>query len=130
MEMTDATQIELEVAVIALGALAQTHRLNVFRELVKAGCTGIAAGVLAQRLNIPRSSLSFHLSTLKESGLITERREGRSIIYTAHFVAMHALVNFLLKDCCSNDWQASEAQASEAPPKPENVVQFTKEETS
>jgi len=130
MEMTDTTQTELEVAVTALGALAQTHRLNVFRELVKAGHTGIAAGVLAQRLNVPRSSLSFHLSTLKESGLITECREGRSIIYTAHFAAMHALVGFLLKDCCSSDWQASETLASETPAKPENVVQFSKGESS
>ena len=108
MEMSANHKAKLEVAVVALGALAQTHRLNVFRELVQAGRTGLAAGVLAERLGVPRSSLSFHLSTLKQGGLVAERREGRSIIYTAHFAAMHSLIAFLLENCCAGEWQASD----------------------
>lgn len=98
----------LDSAVTALAALAQTHRLSVFRELVQAGHKGIAAGALADRLGTPRSSLSFHLSTLKQGGLIAERREGRSIIYTADFAAMRSLIAFLLHNCCAGDAVASE----------------------
>lgn len=98
----------LEGAVTALGALAQTHRLTVFRELVQAGCNGLAAGAIAERLGIPRSSLSFHLSALKQGGLIAERREGRSIIYTADFAAMRALIAFLLHNCCAGDERTGE----------------------
>lgn len=108
MEIIDHTLPSLETAVTALGALAQTHRLAVFRELVQAGQSGLAAGVLAQRLEVPRSSLSFHLSALKKGGLVTERREGRSIIYSADFAAMHALVGFLLHNCCAGEAAASE----------------------
>ncbi|MDJ0978640.1 MAG: metalloregulator ArsR/SmtB family transcription factor [Erythrobacter sp.] len=93
----------LESAVSALGALAQAHRLSVFRELVEAGSSGLAAGALADRLAVPRSSLSFHLSNLKQTGLIAERRAGRSIIYTANFARMRALVAFLLHNCCAGD---------------------------
>lgn len=103
MEIIDKTLPDLDTAVAALGALAQTHRLAVFRELVQAGCGGVAAGALAKRLEIPPSSLSFHLSALKKGGLIAERREGRSIIYTADFPAMHALIGFLLHNCCAGD---------------------------
>lgn len=93
----------LASAADALGALAQTHRLSVFRELVQAGQGGMAAGLIAERLGIPRSSLSFHLSALKQNGLIAERREGRSIIYSADFTAMRSLIAFLLHNCCAGD---------------------------
>ncbi|MEM6586259.1 MAG: metalloregulator ArsR/SmtB family transcription factor [Pseudomonadota bacterium] len=108
MEIIDRDLPDLSSAVTALGALAQTHRLAVFRELVQAGSGGVAAGALAERLNIPSSSLSFHLSALKKGGLIEERREGRSIIYTADYAAMHALVAFLLRNCCAGDAAQSE----------------------
>lgn len=97
----------LDSAVDALGALAQTHRLRAFRELVQAGASGLAAGVLADRLDLPRSSLSFHLSALKQGGLIAERREGRSIIYTADFAAMRRLIVYLLHNCCGDEVAAS-----------------------
>ena len=110
MEMNDSHRdpSSLEGAVTALGALAQTHRLTVFRELVQAGQSGLAAGAIAERLGIPRSSLSFHLSALKQGGMIAEQRAGRSIIYTADFAAMRALIAFLLHNCCAGDDRAGE----------------------
>ena len=70
-------------AIDALGALAQEHRLALFRLLVQAGDGGMAAGALAEALALPNSSLSFHLAHLNRAGLIEQRRDGRSLIYTA-----------------------------------------------
>ena len=86
--------------VTALAALAQEHRLAVFRLLVEAGPDGVSAGDLADRLGIPRSSLSFHLNQLMQADLIIQRRESRSLIYSADFAAMAALVGFLTENCC------------------------------
>lgn len=86
--------------VSALAALAQEHRLAAFRLLVEAGPDGVSAGDLADRLTIPRSSLSFHLNQLMQAGLIVQRRESRSLIYSADFAAMTALVGFLTENCC------------------------------
>ena len=66
----------------ALSALAQEHRLAAFRLLVQAGAEGLAAGAIADRLGVPASSMSFHLAQLGHAGLVTQRRESRSIIYT------------------------------------------------
>ncbi len=88
------------VAVEALGALAQDHRLALFRLLVQAGTGGMPAGAIAQDLGIPSSSLSFHLAHLTRAGLIRQRRDGRSLIYTADYDAMNALVGFLMENCC------------------------------
>jgi len=87
-------------AVAALSSLAQEHRLALFRLLVQAGPSGMAAGVLAGALAIPNSSLSFHLAHLTRARLIRQRREGRSLIYTADYDAMNALVGFLTENCC------------------------------
>ena len=87
-------------AVAALGSLAQEHRLALFRLLVQAGPDGMAAGALAEALGVPNSSLSFHLAHLTRAGLIGQRREGRSLIYTANYDAMNALVGFLTENCC------------------------------
>lgn len=87
-------------AISALSALAQDHRLAVFRLLVQAGPEGKAAGDIAAALELPASSLSFHLAHLTRAGLITQRRESRSLIYSADFVAMNALVGFLTENCC------------------------------
>lgn len=88
------------VAVAALASLAQEHRLALFRLLVQAGPTGMAAGALAGELGIPNSSLSFHLAHLHRAGLIDQRREGRSLIYSANYDAMNALIGFLTENCC------------------------------
>lgn len=87
-------------AIVALGALAQEHRLAVFRLLVQAGPDGKAAGEIAVALDLPASSLSFHLGHLTRAGLITQRRESRSLIYSADFAAMNRLVGFLTENCC------------------------------
>lgn len=87
-------------AVEALGALAQEHRLALFRLLVQAGEDGMAAGALATTLGIPNSSLSFHLAHLTRAGLIEQRRDGRSLIYTADYRAMDRLVGYLMENCC------------------------------
>ena len=91
----------LPVQVIrSLSALAQEHRLATFRLLVQAGEQGMAAGVIAERLDVPPSSMSFHLAQLANAGLVTQRRESRSIIYAADYAAMNALMGYLTENCC------------------------------
>ena len=87
-------------AVSALGALAQEHRLGLFRLLVQAGRGGLAAGAIAEALGVPNSSLSFHLAQLNRAGLIRQERRGRSLIYSADYDAMNALLSYLMENCC------------------------------
>ena len=83
-----------------LSALGHEARLTTFRLLVKAGDAGIAAGEIARTLNVLPNSLSANLNVLSRAGLITSRREGRSIIYSANYGAMSGMLGFLLEDCC------------------------------
>ncbi len=87
-------------ATVALGALAQEHRLALFRLLVQAGADGMSAGAIATALGIPNSSLSFHLAQLHRAGLVQQERRHRSLIYRADYPAMNALVGFLTDNCC------------------------------
>lgn len=87
-------------AVEALSALANEHRLAIYRLLVQAGPEGRAAGAIADKLDMAASSLSFHLAHLNRAGLIDQRRESRSLIYSADFAAMNDLVGFLTENCC------------------------------
>jgi DNA-binding transcriptional ArsR family regulator len=89
-----------QAAVAALSALANEHRLAIFRLLVQAGHEGQPAGAIAEALELPASSLSFHLAHLTRVGLIEQRRESRSLIYSADFAAMNGLVGFLTENCC------------------------------
>ena len=98
-------------AVSALGALAQEHRLALFRLLVQAGPDGMAAGAIAEHLGVPNSSLSFHLAQLSQAGLIGQERQGRSLIYRADYAAMNGLVAYLLENCCSGSACAPDAMA-------------------
>lgn len=84
----------------ALSALAQEHRLAAFRLLVQAGEEGVAAGALAEKLDVPPSSMSFHLAQLANAGLVAQRRESRSIIYSADYSAMNGLMGYLTENCC------------------------------
>jgi len=86
--------------VAALGALAHETRLAVFRMLVECGPDGLPAGAISDRLNVPPSSLTFHLQQLSHAGLIAQRRVSRQIIYATDFAAMNALVNYLTENCC------------------------------
>jgi ArsR family transcriptional regulator len=86
--------------VAALAALAQDNRLDVYRLLVQAGPEGMPAGAVAEALDLAPNTLTFHFDRLRTAGLVTARREGRSIIYAATFDQMNALVAFLTENCC------------------------------
>ncbi len=92
--------MKADEAVAALGAVAHEHRLAVYRMLVKRGPTGLPAGEIAARLELPPSSLTFHLQQLRHAGLVTQRRLGRQIIYAADYGAMNGLVAYLTENCC------------------------------
>lgn len=109
--------------VSALAALAHEHRLALYRLLVQAGGDGLAAGTIAARLGLPGSSLSFHLAHLTRAGLIAQRRHSRSLIYTADYAAMNALVGFLTENCCGGAPCASNVGC--APEPLENIMGST-----
>ena len=102
-------------AVEALSALAQEHRLALFRLLVQLGDKGMAAGAIADELGIPNSSLSFHLAQLRNAGLILQERQHRSLIYRANYPAMNALVGFLTENCCAGSDCGTGSAACETP---------------
>ena len=87
-------------AIAALGALAQETRLALFRLLVAVGPAGLPAGVIAERLGVQPSSLSFHLAQLVHAGLITQRRLSRQLIYSAEYGTMNELMAYLTENCC------------------------------
>lgn len=87
-------------AIVALNALSQPSRLRIFRRLVATAPQAHAAGDIARALAAPHNTVSTHLATLERAGLIAGRREGRSILYNADLDGFHALVLFLLRDCC------------------------------
>lgn len=92
--------MEIKQAVKALSALAQDSRLEVFRLLVRAGEAGLPAGRIAEALEIAPATMSFHLSQLANAGLILDRRDGRSVIYSLDIAGMRQLLEFLTEDCC------------------------------
>ncbi|WP_043344450.1 ArsR/SmtB family transcription factor [Belnapia moabensis] len=92
--------MESKQAVAALGALAQDSRLQVFRLLVEQGPDGLPAGVIADRLGIPPSSLTFHLQQLLHAGLVTQRRVSRQLFYAMVPETMNGLVAYLTEHCC------------------------------
>lgn len=95
--------MEKKGAIAALGALAQETRLDVFRLLVTQGPAGLPAGVIADRLGVLPASLTFHLQQLVHAGLITQRRLGRQLIYSAEYGAMNELLAYLTENCCGRD---------------------------
>jgi DNA-binding transcriptional ArsR family regulator len=92
--------MEADLVVRALAALAQEHRLATYRLLVQTGAEGLPAGAIADALGVPPSSMSFHLAQLTHAGLISQRRQSRSIIYAADFEAMAKLMGYLTENCC------------------------------
>jgi len=97
--------MELIVAVTALSALAHEARLEIFRLLVRAGTAGLAAGEIARITGVLPNTLSSNLNILNGAGLVSSRREGRSIIYTAAYDQMQELLAFLVEDCCAGNPQ-------------------------
>ncbi len=112
--MESTTKIATSAALDAFGGLANEHRLAIFRLLVQAGPEGLPAGDIADKLGIPASSLSFHLAHLTRAGLTEQRRESRSLIYSANFATMNGLIAFMTENCCDG---ANCAPASAAPAK-------------
>src|ERR1700689_2482473 len=114
--------METSNAVTALAALAQVNRLDIFRLLVQAGPGGLAAGQVADKLGLAPNTLTFHFDRLRVAGLVTVRRDGRSMIYAARFEMMNGLVAFLTENCCQG---AAETCAPGEVCKPEGVAHET-----
>ena len=95
--------MEKTAIIAALSALAQDTRLDIYRLLVQAGADGLPAGQIGERLDLPSPTLSFHLAQLKHAGLVTRRRDGRSIIYAANYLTMNGLVGYLTENCCGGN---------------------------
>ncbi|MCP4433275.1 MAG: helix-turn-helix transcriptional regulator [Gammaproteobacteria bacterium] len=96
--------MNIDQAMIIFDTLSQETRLKAFRLLVKAGPEGLAAGAIGNSLDIAHNTLSFHLSHLLSSGIVTSHRQGRSVIYSANFEVMIGLIEFLVKNFCSPEF--------------------------
>ena len=92
--------MEKTAIINALAALAHETRLDIFRHLVEVGPEGEPAGIIGGHFGLPAATLSFHLSQMRQAGLVASRREGRSIIYAADFASMNALIGYLTENCC------------------------------
>ncbi len=110
--------MEPDKVVRALGAVAHEHRLAIFRMLVERGPDGLSAGVIAERLGVPPSSLTFHLQQLQHAGLVTQRRLSRQLIYAADFAAMNGLIAYLTENCCGRGESGADCAAVCAPAAP------------
>jgi len=100
-------------AVRALSSLAHETRLQVHRLLVQAGDDGLSAGAIADQLGIPPSSLSFHLANMQAAEMVIQRREARSLIYTANYACMDALMAYLQENCCAATQSCSAEPAAD-----------------
>jgi ArsR family transcriptional regulator len=108
--------VETKQALQALAALAQESRLAIFRLLIQQGPSGLAAGVIGEKLELPPATLSFHLAGLARAGLVDARQEGRFMFYSANFRNMDLLVAFLTENCCGGaSCQPSKGDMDEAP---------------
>jgi ArsR family transcriptional regulator, arsenate/arsenite/antimonite-responsive transcriptional repressor len=95
--------METKQVITALSALAHETRLHVYRMLVQQGPDGIPAGIIAERLGIPPSSLTFHLQQLLHANLVTQRRLSRQLIYAADYAAMNGVISYLTENCCGRE---------------------------
>ncbi|NJN46268.1 MAG: helix-turn-helix transcriptional regulator [Candidatus Competibacteraceae bacterium] len=91
--------------IISLSALAQETRLDIFRYLVQKGPAGASAGQIGEHFGLPLPTLSFHLKTLQQAGLLERQRQSRSLIYSVNFAAMNALLGYLTENCCAGQPQ-------------------------
>ncbi|MGH8506815.1 MAG: ArsR/SmtB family transcription factor [Stenotrophobium sp.] len=106
--------METRNVLLALSGLAHETRLALYRLLVTAGPTGVAAGELSERLNLAPATLSFHLKELRHAGLVTQRRDGRSIFYAADYAVMNDLIAYLTENCCQGTACAPAAGSGKA----------------
>ena len=103
-----------KIAIDALGSLAHEVRLDIFRLLVRAGPDGMAAGDIAGALKIAGPNLTFHLSHMRQAGLVSSRRAGRNVIYAADFSRMTALIGYLQENFCEGVTPAAAKQKESA----------------
>lgn len=87
-------------AIRALAALSQETRLAIYRLLVQQGPEGLAAGTIAERVDVASATLSFHLKEMAHAGLVTTRQDGRFIFYSANYAVMNSLIGYLTENCC------------------------------
>ena len=95
--------MENKYVIKALAALAQTHRLQIFRALVVKGGEGLTPALLAEALGMPANTLSFHLKELMNADLISQERSGRNLIYRAQYDRMNAVMSYLSQNCCQGE---------------------------
>ncbi|MFS1419804.1 ArsR/SmtB family transcription factor [Vibrio splendidus] len=95
--------MNLEVVAKALKELGHPIRLTIYKSVVKAGYQGIAVGGLQEELGIPGSTLSHHISSLASAGLISQRREGRTLFCVAEYECLESVIDFLQDECCVNE---------------------------
>ncbi len=101
--------MEQNEVIHALAALAQPHRLQLFRALVVAGDGGLTPGDMARAQALPAATLSFHLKELLHAGLVSQERQGRHLIYRADYRRMDAVLSYLTRNCCQGQPCLSEA---------------------
>jgi DNA-binding transcriptional ArsR family regulator len=104
--------MKIDDAAARLEALGNSTRLKIYRALVRAGHAGLPVGRLQERLKIPASTLSHHVKALVSVGLISQAREGTTLVCHAEFDAMHALVDFLVAECCADEAACKEAKTA------------------
>src|SRR5262245_1359628 len=108
-------------ALAALAALAQGNRLDMFRLLVEAGPEGLPAGRVSEDLGLAPNTLTFHFDRLRDAGLVTVRRAGRSMIYAAQFGTMNDLLAYLTENCCQGAAETCAPVAACKPARPKRV---------
>jgi DNA-binding transcriptional ArsR family regulator len=95
--------METQNAASKFAALSQATRVEILKTLIQVGPGGLAAGVIAETLDTPAPTMSFHLKELQNAGIILSRREGRSVIYAADYGGLRDLIDFLMAECCQGD---------------------------
>lgn len=113
--------METKIALKALAALAQDTRLAIFRHLVERGPEGVVAGAIAESLDIPAATLSFHLKEMTHADLLESNQEGRFVRYTARLTVVQDLVDYLTENCCGGDMTKCAPVRAPSPVKPKVV---------
>jgi DNA-binding transcriptional ArsR family regulator len=104
--------MKIDDAALRLEALGNTTRLKIYRALVRAGHAGLPVGRLQERLKIPASTLSHHIKTLVAVGLISQVREGTTLVCHAEYALMRGLVDFLVAECCAEETGCGNARTA------------------
>jgi ArsR family transcriptional regulator, arsenate/arsenite/antimonite-responsive transcriptional repressor len=107
--------MELTAAVTALSALGEPTRLSIFRQLIEAGPPGLVVGQIAERLTVAPATLSFHLKTLAQAGLIRGAKERQFVRYVADFPTINGLLGYLTDHCCGGNPQLCRPVTDAAP---------------